>query len=162
MANIPTLTQDLRDEVIADIQGLNIPGLSASSVRKLGAFPQVEAAVLVGVDDEAVAQNVADNIRLMVVSIHVATYAPQDREGDRLDEVSSYIERYVREPRQFNDHAGFRQVRLSQMIGQTRRADSYGEQAWFVCSFEMVLPYANASFPLPPEPSPSPSPSPSI
>ena len=138
---LETLTQALRDEIIQDIKDLNIPDFQDSYVRKFGAFPQSRCAVLVNVDDEMEPQNITDAIRLMVCTIVVCVAITQDREGDYLDHVSSYIEDYVRTPRSFLPHAGYEQCRVQQMVGRSRRSDVYGQDGWFVNEFEFVLPY---------------------
>lgn len=142
---VPTLTQGLRDEIITDLRNLNIPGVQSDYVKKMGALPQTRAAILVNVDDQLEIQDIASSIRLMQVTIMVCTYIPQDRDGDFMDLVTSYVEQYVRTPMSFGDHAGYVQTRAQQMLGASRRMDIYGEQAWYVSSLEMVVPYVNQS-----------------
>ena len=156
---LPTLTQGLRDEVIADLQALNIPDLDPACIHKLGAFSQTKAVILVNTDDAVEYQDLASSIRMMTVSIYVATFVPQDRDGELFDLVTSYVEQYARTPMRFGEHAGYGQVRAQQMLGASKRMDAYGEQAWYVCELEMVVPYVNLN--LCPFPSLSASSSPS-
>lgn len=142
MATAPeSLTQALRDEIIQDIKNIGMTDFSNDYVRKFGAFPQTRCAVLVNVEDELERQNITDNIRLMLCTVLVAVAIQQDREGNYLDYVSSYIEQYVRTARVYDNHAGFRNCRSSQMLGQSRRMDVYGQDGWFVNSFEFTVPY---------------------
>lgn len=144
MANTtpPVLTQGLRDKIIGEIQALSIPGVEANNVKKVGAFPQTKTSILVDVDDEYEMGDIASHIRMMVVTIYAIVYAPQDRNGDLLDTVTSYVENYCRDSHYWEAIAGYSQARNQQIIGSSKRVDMYGEDAYFIREYEMVVPFA--------------------
>lgn len=157
-----TLTQGLRDEVIADLRNLGMPHVNPLAIKKFSALFQAagDAQILVKCEDLEVPEDVDNNLRMMLVTISVCTYIPQDRTGDLIDEVSSYVEEWIRTPRAFSDHAGFRYVRMAgPILGSSLGSNMQGEEAWFVSEFRFTCPYGRDPVIVPDIYAPQPSPS---
>lgn len=142
-----SLTQNLRDEIIADIQALNIPNVQSEYVKKAGVLPQTKCCIMVDCDDEVELGDIGGQLRMVVATIFVCVFIPQDRNGDFLDEVTSQVEEYVHQPRLYGPYTDYTQARAQQIMGSSKRIDTYGQDAWFVRTYEFVVPFArnNAS-----------------